>query len=96
MQVTSDFKHKVKRVRPIFAKLSFSTNSALVLDFISASSAVSRTRTLTFHKRHINGSYFDLEAIWEEHTEYEFGKRSVANTMGTMAQGLYMSTTSKQ
>lgn len=27
---------------------------------------------------------FDLEAIWEEHTYFEFEVRSVAKTMGTM------------
>jgi hypothetical protein len=32
---------------------------------------------------------FDLEAIWEEHTYFEFEMRSVAKTMGTMVVCYY-------
>ena len=34
-----------------------------------------------------NTIVFDLEAIWEEHTYFEFEVRSVAKTMGTMVVG---------
>jgi carboxymethylenebutenolidase len=33
---------------------------------------------------------FHLEEIWDEHTKYEFDKRSVENTMSTMVQKPYM------
>ena len=59
-------------------------------DFSSASAAVSHTRSLTFLKKHMGGPIFDLEAIWEEHTEFEFGNRSVENTIGTMVQEPYV------
>lgn len=55
-----------------------------------SSAAVAHTRSLTFLKKHSIGPIFDLEAIWDEHTEYEFGNRSVANTMGTMVQEPYV------
>lgn len=59
-------------------------------DFLPSPAGVAHTRTLTFLKKHMKGPYFDLEAIWDEHTEFEFGNRSVANTMGTMVQEPYV------
>jgi len=59
-------------------------------DFQPSSAAVAHTRTLSFLKRYMDGPTFDLEAIWEEHTMFEFGNRSVANTMGTMVQEPYV------
>lgn len=59
-------------------------------NYRSASAAVSHTRTLTFLKPLVNGPYFDLEAIWNEHCLYEFGERAVAKTMGTMVQEPYV------
>jgi carboxymethylenebutenolidase len=58
--------------------------------FSHSSEAVSHTRNLGFVKKLIGGPYFDLEAIWEEHTYYEFENRSVAKTMGTMVQEPYV------
>ncbi|OGM40678.1 LEA domain protein [Aspergillus bombycis] len=58
--------------------------------FDYATEAVSHTRTLSFLKRHMNGPYFDLEAIWEEHTYFEFDHRSVEHTMNTMVQEPYV------
>lgn len=54
--------------------------------------AVAHTRNLTFFKRHdiIGGPIFDLEAIWDEHTYFEFENRSVAHTMATMVQEPYV------
>ncbi|KAJ4375345.1 hypothetical protein N0V83_002431 [Neocucurbitaria cava] len=52
--------------------------------------AVSHTRNLAFLKPRIGGPYFDLEAIWEEHTYYEFADRSVEHTMSTMVQEPYV------
>ncbi|KAI1921718.1 hypothetical protein LOZ58_004215 [Ophidiomyces ophidiicola] len=59
-------------------------------DFIASSAAVAHTRTLTFLKSKLGGPVFDLEAIWDEHTYFEFGDRSVARTMGTMVQEPYV------
>ncbi|KAK5121037.1 hypothetical protein LTR85_005821 [Meristemomyces frigidus] len=59
-------------------------------DFRSAAAAVSHTRCLTFLKPIIKGPYFDLEAIWEEHTRFEFAERAVEKTMGTMVQEPYV------
>ena len=52
--------------------------------------ALSHTRTLQFLKPLMNGPYFDLEAIWDEHCYYEFADRSVEHTMSTMVQEPYV------
>ena len=45
------------------------------------SASVAHTRSLTFLKELLGGPYFDLEAIWEEHTRFEFAERDVDKTM---------------
>ena len=52
--------------------------------------SLSHTRSLQFLKPRMNGPYFDLEAIWDEHTYYEFADRSVEHTMSTMVQEPYV------
>ncbi|KAL1872315.1 hypothetical protein VTK73DRAFT_1546 [Phialemonium thermophilum] len=59
-------------------------------DFHYATEAVSHTRSLTFLKPLMQGPYFDLETIWDEHTYYEFEDRSVEHTMSTMVQEPYV------
>lgn len=59
-------------------------------DFHYSLEAVSHTRSLTFLKPLMKGPYFDLEAIWEEHTFYEFADRNPARTMATMVQEPYV------
>ena len=49
-----------------------------------ASASLAHSRTLVFLRRSLGGPFFDLEAIWDEHTYFEFEIRSVAKTMGTM------------
>jgi carboxymethylenebutenolidase len=49
--------------------------------YVSSAAAVAHTRTLSFIKPLLGGPYFDLESIWDEHTLYEFGERSVEKTM---------------
>ncbi|KAJ4395877.1 hypothetical protein N0V93_000091 [Gnomoniopsis smithogilvyi] len=51
---------------------------------------VSHTRNLTLLKEKMAGPYFDLEAIWDEHTYYEFADRSMEHTMSTMVQEPYV------
>ena len=59
-------------------------------DFLPSLAAVAHSRSLAFLKERLNGPYFDLEAIWDEHTYFEFGDRSVEKTMGTMVQEPYV------
>jgi carboxymethylenebutenolidase len=49
-----------------------------------ASASLAHSRTLVFLQKGLGGPFFDLEAIWDEHTYFEFEVRSVAKTMGTM------------
>ncbi|KAJ5980611.1 hypothetical protein N7481_007909 [Penicillium waksmanii] len=59
-------------------------------DFSPSSAAVAHTRCLSFLKQELDGPWFDLEEIWDEHTNFEFSERSVENTMGTMVQEPYV------
>ncbi|KAF9008825.1 hypothetical protein BDQ17DRAFT_1349009 [Cyathus striatus] len=59
-------------------------------NYDSGSAALAHSRTLVFLREHIGGPLFDLEAIWEEHTYFEFEVRSVAKTMGTMVAEPYV------
>ncbi|GFF55557.1 hypothetical protein CNMCM6069_009599 [Aspergillus lentulus] len=59
-------------------------------DFKYSTAGVAHTRSLSFLKKHLDGPYFNLEKIWEEHTYYEFGDRSVEKTMATMVQEPYV------
>lgn len=59
-------------------------------EFSYNSESISHTRSLTFFKNLLRGPYFDLEAIWDEHTYYEFENRSVERTMATMVQEPYV------
>lgn len=59
-------------------------------EFHSATEAVSHSRNLAFLKHVMEGPWFDLELLWEEHTFYEFEHRSVENTMATMVEEPYV------
>ena len=59
-------------------------------DFNVNTATVAHSRSLKFIKDRLAGPYFDLEAIWDEHTYYEFDDRSVEKTMGTMVQEPYV------
>jgi carboxymethylenebutenolidase len=59
-------------------------------NFDYATEAVSHTRNLTFLKSYMDGPHFDLEAIWDEHTYFEFENRSVEWTMSTMVDEPYV------
>ncbi|KIW97222.1 uncharacterized protein Z519_02614 [Cladophialophora bantiana CBS 173.52] len=69
---------------------SFRFATPFTPEFHYNSEAVSHTRNLTFLKPKLDGPYFDLETIWEEHTYYEFADRSVQHTMSTMVQEPYV------
>ncbi|UPX11820.1 Carboxymethylenebutenolidase [Ascochyta rabiei] len=51
---------------------------------------VAHTRSVAFLKPFLNGPYFDLEAVWDEHCLYEFGERAVEKTMATMVAQPYV------
>ena len=38
----------------------------------------------------LGGLFFDLEAVWDEHTRFEFGERDVEKTMATMVAEPYV------
>jgi carboxymethylenebutenolidase len=59
-------------------------------NYDSKSAAVAHSRSLAFLKPLLNGPYFDLEAVWEEHCKYEFVERDVAATMATMVERPYV------
>ncbi|KAH8814788.1 hypothetical protein DL96DRAFT_1698614 [Flagelloscypha sp. PMI_526] len=59
-------------------------------DFVGGLADQAHSRSLAFVKKHLGGPYFDLEAIWEEHTFHEFAQRSVARTMSTMVAEPYV------
>ncbi|KAI1411334.1 hypothetical protein F5Y13DRAFT_165473 [Hypoxylon sp. FL1857] len=59
-------------------------------DYHAPSASVAHTRTLSFLKPLMDGPYFDLEKIWEEHTYWEFEARSVEETMATMVEEPYV------
>lgn len=59
-------------------------------DYHGAAAAVAHTRSLQFLKPLLGGPYFDLEAIWEEHTYWEFEARNVEQTMATMVEEPYV------
>jgi carboxymethylenebutenolidase len=59
-------------------------------DYHPASAAVAHSRSLDFLKKRLDGPWFDLEAIWEEHTRLEFAERAVEETMNTMVDEPYV------
>ncbi|KAM0245912.1 hypothetical protein ACHAP5_005062 [Fusarium lateritium] len=69
---------------------SHSMATPFVVDFDYWIESLSHTRNLTFLKPLTDGPYFDLEAIWDEHTYYEFADRSVEHTMSTMVDQPYV------
>lgn len=56
-------------------------------DYDAPAANMAHTRSLVFLRKHLGGPHFDIEKIWEEHTYWEFERRSVAQTMATMVVG---------
>ncbi|SJL03207.1 related to dienelactone hydrolase and related enzymes [Armillaria ostoyae] len=59
-------------------------------DYKPTFASIAHTRNVVFLRKHIGGPHFDIEAIWDEHTYFEFEVRSVSQTMGTMVQEPYV------
>ncbi|KAJ3790660.1 hypothetical protein GGU10DRAFT_391918 [Lentinula aff. detonsa] len=59
-------------------------------DYAPGEATLAHSRVLKFLRKILGGPNFDIEAIWEEHTYFEFEVRSVAKTMGTMVAEPYV------
>ncbi|KAK8203627.1 carboxymethylenebutenolidase [Phyllosticta capitalensis] len=59
-------------------------------NYSPSAASLSHTRSLSFIKPLLHGPYFDLEAIWDEHTYHEFTARDVPATMATMVAQPYV------
>ncbi|KAF2707616.1 hypothetical protein K504DRAFT_410084 [Pleomassaria siparia CBS 279.74] len=59
-------------------------------DYDGKSAQLAHTRSLSFLKPLLEGPYFDLEAVWDEHCKFEFVERDVASTMATMVDRPYV------
>lgn len=59
-------------------------------DYHAASAKLAHTRSLMFLKPLVHGPYFDLDAIWDEHCNFEFDVRDVDQTMATMVAEPYV------
>ena len=59
-------------------------------DYDPGSATAAHCKALVFLRKHVGGPNFDIEAVWDEHTFFEFELRSVARTMGTMVQEPYV------
>ncbi|KAJ7047783.1 NTF2-like protein [Mycena alexandri] len=60
------------------------------VEFHTAAASIAHSKAAAHFRKHLGGPFFDLEAIWEEHTYFEFELRSVAKTMGTMVAEPYV------
>ena len=58
-------------------------------DYDRAAAGVAHSRSIALLRRVI-GPRYDLEALWEAHTRYEFETRDVAATMATMVDDPYV------
>jgi carboxymethylenebutenolidase len=54
-----------------------------------ASAGLAHSRSIALLRR-VMGPHYDLEALWEAHTTYEFGTRDVTATMRTMVADPYV------
>ncbi|EUC28133.1 hypothetical protein COCCADRAFT_41303 [Bipolaris zeicola 26-R-13] len=54
------------------------------------SAGIAHTRSLIFLKPLLGGPFFNLGAVWEEHTKFKFGERDAAKPMATMVDQPYV------
>lgn len=54
-----------------------------------AAAGLAHSRSIALLRR-VTGPHYDLEALWEAHTRYEFGTRDVDATMATMVDDPYV------
>jgi carboxymethylenebutenolidase len=89
-QTSKPFEGLVKTYRYEDAKRDSSWILPADEEYHKRSASLAHTRTLEFLKKQLDGPWFDLEAIWDEHTLYEFGERDVDKTMATMVDEPYV------
>lgn len=58
-------------------------------DYDKPAASMAKTRTIALLRR-VMGPHYDLAALWEQHTMYEFDLRDVAATMRTMVAEPYV------
>ena len=58
-------------------------------DYDKRAAGLAHSRSIALLRRAM-GPHYDLEALWEKHTLYEFGTRDVAATMATMVAEPYV------
>jgi carboxymethylenebutenolidase len=95
MHWAGDASSELPKRTPEFTEYFYSSESSkfatpFCTEFNYAAEAISHTRNLAFLKPLLGGPFFDLEAIWDEHTHYEFTDRSAEHTMATMVQEPYV------
>jgi carboxymethylenebutenolidase len=59
------------------------------VNFDKPAAGLAHSRSIALLRRTM-GPHYDLEALWEKHTLYEFGRRDVAATMRTMVAEPYV------
>lgn len=89
-QTSKSFEGVVKTYRYEDAKKDSGWALPADEEYHKRSAGIAHTRSLEFLKKQLDGPWFDLEAVWEEHTKYEFGERDVAKTMATMVDEPYV------
>jgi carboxymethylenebutenolidase len=58
-------------------------------NYDKASAGIAHSRSIALLRK-VMGPHYDLEALWEKHTTYEFGTRDVVATMRTMVTEPYV------
>ncbi|KAH7086725.1 hypothetical protein FB567DRAFT_526108 [Paraphoma chrysanthemicola] len=89
-QTSKPFEGSVKTYRYDDAKKDSGWALPADEDYHKISAGIAHTRSLGFLKKHLDGPWFDLEAVWDEHCKYEFGERDVEKTMATMVAQPYV------
>ncbi|KAJ7638438.1 NTF2-like protein [Roridomyces roridus] len=60
------------------------------VEFHNSAASTAHSRAAVHFRKYLHGPYFDIEAVWEEHTYFEFEVRSLAKTLGTMVAEPYV------
>ncbi|KAF2266033.1 hypothetical protein CC78DRAFT_559507 [Lojkania enalia] len=89
-EINAPFESVVKEYRYLEAKAEKYWVLPSDEDYHAASASLAHTRSLTFLKPLLNGPFFDIEEVWDEHCYYEFGERDVEKTMSTMVSQPYV------
>jgi carboxymethylenebutenolidase len=72
-----------------YANASHAFYNAERPEYAPGSAKVSHTRSLQLLRKQV-GPVYDLEALWEQHSYFEFGLRDADRTIGTMVEEPYV------